>query len=449
MLKRKRIQEIYFNFLLIITPVCCLLGNLSINVLIFFILLGGLFFFKTRLFKINLKENNLYIITLFFVFIILSTFFNLLQNGEHEDYIKSIFFLKYFLLILAVNFLLREGIINLKYLLLSSFICSMFVASEVIFQYFINKKEVVYNSTIFGEENIAGGYIQRFGVLGVLSLIIFFKNKKPWFNFFTLFLFLFYILAVILSGNRMPLIMFLLSLLLFGFFLKNFRIPILMSFLILSVVGSIFWSLVDRDKNLIKNRYLSFYNNAVNIIPNVVLELSKGDYPELQNKKDEPFVEYWHKGERDQYEIIPSGSMHVIVYITAIDLWKDSKLIGSGIKSFRVNCLDKLHLPNRVCSNHPHNYYLEIMNDSGLIGFALFVFAAILLLWKNLKLLNQRNVHENKVLFSIILSVLISFFVEIFPLRSAGSFFSTSSGFYIFLLFSILFSSENLLKKKI
>ena len=89
-----------------------------------------------------------------------------------------------------------------------------------------------------------------------------------------------------------------------------------MSFIILSVVGSIFWSLVDRDKNIIKNRYLSFYNNAVNIIPNVALELSKGDYPELQNKKDEPFVEYWHKGERDQYEIIPSGSMHVIVYIT-------------------------------------------------------------------------------------------------------------------------------------
>ena len=52
-------------------------------------------------------------------------------------------------------------------------------------------------------------------------------------------------------------------------------------------------------------------------------------------------------------------SGHLVIYLTATDIWTDNPIIGNGIKSFRIKCWTKLHLPNRTCSSHPHNYYLE------------------------------------------------------------------------------------------
>ena len=66
------------------------------------------------------------------------------------------------------------------------------------------------------------------------------------------------------------------------------------------------------------------------------------------------------------------GSGHTVIYLTAIDLWTDSPMVGNGIKSFRIKCLTKLYKPNRVCEGHPHNYYLELLNDTGLTGTLIF-----------------------------------------------------------------------------
>ena len=38
-----------------------------------------------------------------------------------------------------------------------------------------------------------------------------------------------------------------------------------------------------------------------------------------------------------------------------------------------------MHLPNRVCESHPHNFLLDITNDSGLIGLALLIFPVLIL----------------------------------------------------------------------
>ena len=52
--------------------------------------------------------------------------------------------------------------------------------------------------------------------------------------------------------------------------------------------------------------------------------------------------------------------------------WK--AIYRKGIKSFRIKCKTKLYLPNRVCESHPYNYYLDILNDVGIIGTLLFIY---------------------------------------------------------------------------
>ena len=81
--------------------------------------------------------------------------------------------------------------------------------------------------------------------------------------------------------------------------------------------------------------------------------------------------------------ILLRQSGHNRVFRTAIKMWKERPITGFGFKSFRIKCWEvgpkNAHLQPKSeisifsCSNHPHNHYLELLSESGLIGTALMV----------------------------------------------------------------------------
>ena len=193
--------------------------------------------------------------------------------------------------------------------------------------------------------------------------------------------------------------------------------------------------------------YASFYYSSSTMMANMKKYISK-KYPKLEKgkkkkcieKSNDPYCEYFvskyikSKKLRSKYEMPSFGSGHWVIYLTAIDVWIDNPIIGNGIKSFRIKCLTKLHLPNRVCSSHPHNYYLELLNDTGLLG-TLFLICAIFYLITN-KFFNFKYYEKNeKFLFICLLIIIIA---EFFPLKSSGSFFSTTNSSFIFLILGML-----------
>ena len=185
----------------------------------------------------------------------------------------------------------------------------------------------------------------------------------------------------------------------------------------------------------LKENYISFYQNSSSMMPNIKTFVSK-KYPELEKRKENYFRNKYGKSKKLQskYEMLPFGSGHTVIYLTAIDVWIDNPIIGNGIKSFRIKCLTKLHLPNRACSSHPHNYYLELLNDTGLLGTLLLVCAVFYLITN--KFFNFKYYEKNeKFLFICLLIIIIA---EFFPLRSSGSFFSTTNSSFIFLILGML-----------
>ena len=188
--------------------------------------------------------------------------------------------------------------------------------------------------------------------------------------------------------------------------------------------------------------YTSFYGNSSYLIPGMKKYIPK-KYPELEReRKKKPFLfrdsvarKYMkNKKLQSRYKMVNFGSGHLVIYLTAIDVWLDNPIIGNGIKSFRIKCLTKLHLPNRTCSSHPHNYYLELLNDTGLLG-TLFLLCTILYLITN-KFFNFKHYEKNeKLLFICLLIIIIA---EFFPLKSSGSFFSTANSSFIFLILGML-----------
>ena len=132
---------------------------------------------------------------------------------------------------------------------------------------------------------------------------------------------------------------------------------------------------------------------------------------------------------------------YIFEFDAGISTFKLNKFIGGGIKSFRFNC-PKRKITNKdrtTCNMHPHNYFLEILTDLGLVGFLIFIAIIILVLFKAYKkLINS----DKKYIFSPFFYI---FLMEIFPFKSSGSFFTTNNSVIIFLTLAtiVALSSES------
>ena len=108
-----------------------------------------------------------------------------------------------------------------------------------------------------------------------------------------------------------------------------------------------------------------------------------------------------------------------------------------------------MHQPNQyvtdkgrrlTCSIHPHNYHLEILSDTGIIGYLIFLSFIIYICF----LFFKKKLYNNfsaSILFSLIITY-------IFPFKPTGSFFSTSSAFIFWFLIAHFFYFSNLFDKK-
>ena len=141
-------------------------------------------------------------------------------------------------------------------------------------------------------------------------------------------------------------------------------------------------------------------------------------------------------------------SGHGGIYKTSIAMWKEQPLFGYGLKSFRLKCdeiLDRSVDPHRHCANHSHNYYLELLSEAGLIGTSLMVIFFIILLKDSFNYLKRYYQQKNSEII-LLIPVIISFLLEIWPVKSTGSFFTTWGATFFWLNTAMLIAFLN--KKK-
>ena len=125
-------------------------------------------------------------------------------------------------------------------------------------------------------------------------------------------------------------------------------------------------------------------------------------------------------------------------FSTFYNTWLLNKYIGGGIKNFRYYCHERDNIDKKskfICNMHPHNYYLEILTDTGLSGF--FMMSLIFLIVLYISLFKKYFTESPLKYNHLITPFMFLFIVEIFPIRSAGSFFTTSNTTYLFLMMAI------------
>ena len=461
------------NLLIYAFPISLILGNFFINLLVFFFSILGIIYYKTDLFKFR-KNIPLILIVIFFLLILFSTLIEILINNENGYLLKAVLFFRYLLFLLVLRCMILKNELNLEKTFLSFFIFATFVATDVIFQYFVGvdlfgKKSIEgLNSGPFGEEYIAGGYIQKFAVIGFFSIpwILNYKNFKIFYLVFLLLGVCF--IGTLLSGNRMPTIMFVFFffLLILVFLFKKFNLKVVGFIISILICFILIISLNEK----IKARYLNFYYAGIPKISNIIEAINE-EYPEFKKYEGtgvrahntEEFkkkyfetteiYEEWARGiygseSKDIIKVFPGYTGHTQLYITALDLFFEDPILGRGIKSFRYTCTEKVHLPNRICQNHPHNFYLEILNDVGIIGLILLLSSVFLLIIRNKGKGFVKGKKINPVISSAFVGLSMALIIELFPLRSHGSFFSVWNASYLFFIIGILCGIYELEPKK-
>ena len=436
------------NIVFCFFPISFILGNFFINLNLILFCCLGFIHLRSKIFTEKLNFT-LKIIFIFFLYIFFSTLFSLLESIYAEGYelknfsrlIKSIAFLRFFLFLLVIYLLNKFDILNFKLLFLSSFISSLVIATDVTFQYifgfnFIGLKSLIHhNTSFFGDELISGGFIQNFSFFSILFLYNFLRNKNYYLKFILMTAGL-SILAtgIIVSGNKMPLILFIIGLLLIFLFSKKLRKIIIASYLVIFFILGL---LMSSDKQ-IKSNYMSFYwntkNLVVTLIEKVVVDKSEAELKE--EKESLPVHPYslWLNVDPEHYG-------YKRIFFTALETWKLHKIIGNGIKSFREDCN---RIEKGMCSNHPHNYYLEVMTDLGIVGLIIVLIIALIFIVFLIK--NYRNMDKINVENLILLAAIISLSMEVFPFKSSGSIFTTNNAAYIILISGIIISYKKIIK---
>jgi O-antigen ligase len=236
-------------------------------------------------------------------------------------------------------------------------------------------------SSFFNDEYIAGGYITLIIIPFFLLINKIYKKKYLMLVPITILIF------VIITGERTSTILALLfNIFYYSITIKSVRNKLLFFiFLILGLI--IFVNLLLPEKTT--NRYKS-----------EIIKMSFDDNGDFTFFYNNPWI------------------LH---YEASVKIFMDKPFIGHGHKAFKKKCKKYEYLKEKysnnynVCTTHPHNLFLEVLVDTGLLGFLPFVIFFILLVYSNI---NKLKNPQYKL-------ILIYLMIIIFLPRPTGSIFST------------------------
>ena len=401
-------ENTYHNYLsfasalLILMPIALISGPFLPDLFIVLISFIFLFIFnkKKELFKI---KSKFFIFFLIFYFYLILT--SILSDNFYQSIKSSITYLRFGFFSLAIFFILNNKKNFIKYFYVMICFTLIILIFDGYFQFITGKNIFGFKGVrpdrlggLFFDELILGSYL---GKILPIFFTFYLLNKKYLNRYYVIILAVLTYILVFLSGERSAFLTTTLYLIMVIPFLLGIR----KSIILFIFAGTIFGTLITTNENM-KNRY---YDQML------MHTLGVGKYANNDLTKK---------------TFMPS---HIGLFSSAIDIFQKNIVVGGGVRTFRIYCknnmnkklieIKKNHPNMNTCNTHPHNYYLQLLAETGLIGF-LFVLAIFIRLFFNYfqqlyYLIKKDKIPDKK--FVVILSGLITY---IWPLTTTGSFFN-------------------------
>ena len=396
------------NFLLIISycllPLALITGPFLSDFLLLMIIILSIF-------KKNFFFKNYYFIFFLFFYIYLNIIS--LFSGDVLFSLKSTLgYIRFGLLFFVTSLLFVKVDLFFKKLLISLLIIFFILIFDSFFQFFVGYNIVGLKqidperiNSFFFSKQVLGSFIVRFFPI-ICGLVFFYGNQK-----YKIYLLIFTIpisIIVMLSGEKNAFGLLLIELFfIYLFYLYTFNKKTLL--IIIPFILSIFL--------------------VVNFSP-------------LTSKR--LFKEAIINSENGKYIF---SRVHDSHFRTAIKMFKESPVIGVGPNMFRKLCSnDNFIVDEFSCSTHPHNFYLQLLAETGIFGFCFifFIFLYISFFFGKSIFFLVKKKKINATLFFFNLSA----FINLFPISTTGNFFNNWSSIIIFFCINLFFAYKNYTSSK-
>lgn len=401
--------DLFISYLVILFPIFMILSPLMMN--LFSIIMSIYVFLYLKKFKEIVFSNEKFFILIasFFLFI-----FPYDGNNFEESSIKyAAYFRHIFMFFGIIIFFSNIDSIKLLNRAKKFYIVLLSIISiDVLKEHFTGTNFLGFYTDYegriasFSNDELIIGYIFAFLVLfsfGIISETI----KKH----YTIIIFYIIIIISFLIGERSNFLKLLLIIIFFSFFhllLKN-KFKLFKSLNLIFIISLLTISFLYITKNT--NQAKKLYNLPISIINNYSLSV--------------PIIENFY------------DSKHAPHYLTALKIFVNHPIFGIGINNFREESKKQKYNDTRLkysenrTSTHPHQIYLELLAEVGILGFLYFIFIFIWSFIAGIRCYLKDN--SLNLLGHLMLHI---FFI--FPILPSGSFFGTIYGLPFWFNLSIL-----------
>jgi len=382
-----------FGFILMINKP--FLSILKLYPILFFYIIFSIVLILSSLFSNQILYSMSKSLPYFLYFFFLYAFFEVIKNY------KETFFFNFFKILLTINLIL---------------------ILSVIYELIVNDFDLRLQLTGIFEKKILGIIVLKIVFLKI-GLLLHFHSKfnENLFRFLYFYIIISSLILILLSQHRTSFFLFVFGLLIFFIFnKKTFKINLLISlflFFVLLIMSLVFDNIL----------YKSF---IINVIDSIFI-----------NNKIYLFSEHYNGH-----------------YISAYKMFVHNPFNGIGPNLFRFECLDEKYIyiyksftdafnifrELNSCSTHPHNYYIQLLAETGIFGFLIFLSFFIYIFYLLVNLILIKSINNNILLFSSLISLFLSFFPFVPSLNFFNSWSTTLS--FIPLAFVIVLNSSNLKK---
>lgn len=358
-----------------------------------------------------LKVRWVQVALLFCLFMICNSFF----AADHVHALKNALpYVRFPVFAAAVSYWLIRERRELEWFFIILVGASVFVAANGLFEFMTgydfsgNPQQGAYLSGPF-EMSKVGTYLVKFGIpalLGFVAILLHWGWSRFTASRVGVALFIVFAVTVLLSGERMA------ALLLFFF--------LFLVFLTLAPM-----------RKLILGSGIAFVGlAAVIFIAN----------PSLKSRYiDTTLRDIGHHQVANRFN-------YKEIWILSLEMFKDRPLFGVGNKNYQRVCMDKAYEPLLLggpnCKLHPHNIYLELLVDTGLVGSLLFL--TMVFFWGR-EIFQAGLPDEGRL---ILLSGLISVIIILWPLATGMSIFSNFYGGMAWMMMAVMLASYQIFTQR-